>query len=95
MGIIKFLFGQDNRSKAQRDQWHPGTIVHNLPRRKNNKDGTCFACDGKGKVTLDCNACGGTGVYENGKTCSKCKGAGRITCECKKCGGTGWFKFKK
>ena len=106
MGIIKFLFGDDYRSKAQRDQWKPSVIGKNLISPINGY-GTCFKCGGTGNITLECRACSGSGQHR--KTCFCCRGSGRIerdakpcfACEgtgvkkgqtCKKCNGTGEFK---
>jgi DnaJ-class molecular chaperone len=62
MGLIKFLFGQDNTSKAQRDQYRPSTVGKNLISPINDF-GTCFRCEGTGSRTLDCRVCDGTGTY--------------------------------
>jgi DnaJ-class molecular chaperone len=106
MGIFKFFFGDDNRSRAQRDQWRPSVVGKNLISPINDY-GTCFSCDGTGSRTLECRACDGTGTHS--AVCRGCGGTGRFersaqqcfTCQgsgqkfgspCRKCGGTGQFK---
>ena len=56
LGVFKFLFGQDNRSKAQRDQYRPSTLGKNLISPINDY-GTCFPCEGTGSRTLECRPC--------------------------------------
>lgn len=106
LGLFKFLFGQDNRSKAQRDQWRPSTVGKNIISPINDY-GTCFSCEGSGSKTLQCGACNGTGTHTG--QCRGCQGTGRFelpakpcfNCEgtgqkfgkpCRKCEGTGNFK---
>ena len=49
MGLIETLFGQNNRARARRDQYRPSTFVKNAISPINTY-GTCFSCDGTGKV---------------------------------------------
>lgn len=55
MGLFKFLFGQDHRSRAQRDQYRPSVMWKNLISPINDY-GTCFGYEGTGHRTLDCRA---------------------------------------
>jgi len=102
MGIINFLFGNDNRAKAQRDQWNPFVVLKNAISPINDY-GTCFRCEGTGRVTLECRACHGTGTHDKpcfrcqktgkkrNKPCEKCAGTGIFSECCRKCNGVGHF----
>lgn len=106
LGMLKFLFGQDNRSRAQRDQYRPSVIGKNLVSPINDY-GTCFGCEGTGQRTLECRACHGSGEHTG--TCRACEGTGKherpakpcFGCSgtgtkfgntCQRCSGTGEFK---
>jgi DnaJ-class molecular chaperone len=71
-----------------------------------NTYGTCFKCEGSGKVTLTCKICSGSGTFSG--SCRKCEGSGTFTipersclsCQghglvhgrtCLKCAGSGVF----
>jgi DnaJ-class molecular chaperone len=84
LGLLKFLFGQDNRSKAQRDQWRPSVVGKNLISPINSY-GTCFGCQGTGRRTLDCRACSSTGWHSG--SCRACDGSGRHERPAKECFG--------
>lgn len=106
LGMFKFIFGQDTKSRAQRDQYRPTTVGKNMISPINDY-GTCFSCEGTGTKTLECRACNATGTHRG--QCRKCKGTGHFelpakpcyTCngsgkvhgnECRRCNGTGNFK---
>jgi DnaJ-class molecular chaperone len=89
MGLFKFLFGQDTRSRAQRDQYRPSVIGKNLISPINDY-GTCLSCEGSGSRTLDCRACSGSGTHTG--QCRGCQGSGRFerpAQKCFTCDGTG------
>ena len=75
MGVFKFLFGQDNRSRAQRDQFSPSVIGKNLISPINDY-GSCFGCEGTGIRTPECGACSGSGSHTG--QCNGCQGSGRF-----------------
>ncbi len=106
VGLLRFIFGQDNRSRAQRDSYRPCVIGKNLVSPINTY-GTCFGCDGTGSRTLECRACNGSGMHSG--QCRRCEGLGRLEraaqqcfgCHgkgqnlgspCRRCDGTGNYK---
>lgn len=89
MGVLGFFFGDDQQSRAERDQWRPSTIAKNLISPVNSY-GTCFSCEGAGTRTLSCGACDGSGSHTF--DCPKCASRGQVTLavqECFACHGTG------
>jgi DnaJ-class molecular chaperone len=93
------------RDRARSDQGGFWTSAKNKVSPVNSY-GTCFKCEGAGKVTLSCKPCNGTGTFKG--SCRKCEGTGTftipaktcLTCEgsgqvygkpCRKCTGTGIF----
>lgn len=106
MDLLKFLFGDDLRSRAQRNQFNPGVGLKNLISPINNY-GTCFACDGQGQRLLECGACTGRGKHSKAcghctatgtiilpaKPCFRCRGSGKTSeSACLRCSGTSQFK---
>lgn len=94
MGLFGFLFGDNRRERAQRNQWAPSVIGKNLISPVNTY-GTCFACNGSGSRTLTCNACQGTGKHA--AKCHRCQGTGvfeRPAQLCFRCSGTGLIDGK-
>lgn len=94
MGMFNFLFGDDYRAKAQRDQYRPSTIGKNFISPINDY-GHCFKCDGTGQRTLTCKICSGSGMHTG--QCRGCSGTGtfsRPAKECFVCNGTG-KKYEK
>lgn len=93
--MFNFLFKQDTKSKAKRDQYRPSTIGKNLISPINDY-GTCFSCDGTGRRTLECKVCNGIG-YHVGQ-CRACQGSGEYylpAMKCFECLGTGTKYGKK
>ena len=75
--------------KVERDQGRWSVVVKNAISPVNNY-GTCFKCDGKGKVKYDCQGCNGSGKYS--AVCRPCGGTGAVSVkdtECRNCGGEG------
>jgi DnaJ-class molecular chaperone len=103
MGLFRFLFGRDTRSRARRDAWRPAVVGKNLVSPVNTY-GTCFGCDGTGWRNVACRTCDGSGEYRG--ECRACRGTGRferparpcLACRgadsgpgppCRQCSGTG------
>jgi DnaJ-class molecular chaperone len=89
VGWFKFLFGTDNRARAQRDQYSPSVIGKNLISPINDY-GTCLACEGRGNRNLDCRVCSASGTRTG--PCKGCQGSGRFerpAQKCFTCDGTG------
>ncbi len=110
LNALFFVFSNDYKYRVKRDSYRPGTAMKNMISPINNCC-TCFKCDGRGKIDLECCICDRTGEY-NGQ-CKKCSEEGGIefpeqpcfTCNntgvCLKmvrnlsCGGAGIFKDAK
>lgn len=89
MTLWNFLFGDDRRARAQRDQWKPSVIAKNLISPVNNY-GTCLRCNGTGKIEFWCRVCDGSGIYT--RECRVCTGTGEFVLPlkpCSRCAGTG------
>lgn len=80
--MFDFLFGNNHRARAQRDQWRPTVIGKNLISPINDY-GTCFSCQGGGSRSLNCNACSNSGTHS--RQCPRCCGAGEIKFDAKPC----------
>jgi DnaJ-class molecular chaperone len=106
VGLLRFLFGDDLRSRSQRDQYSPDVVLKNAISPINHY-GTCFSCGGAGQRRLECRACHGRGVHSF--ACRGCQGSGEFVlraqacfaCEgsgmksgspCSRCQGSGQFK---
>lgn len=94
------------KARSRDDQYKFSTGVKNKISPINTY-GTCFKCEGAGKVVLTCKPCGGSGTFSG--ACGKCSGSGVftiperscLTCKgsglihgrsCMKCAGTGAFR---
>jgi len=104
--MFGFFFGQDTKSRSQRDQYRPSVVGKNAI-SPINRYGTCLACEGTGSRTLECKPCHGEGVHRG--TCNGCRGTGVFTrpakecfacsgkgkkghLQCRRCDGAGVFK---
>lgn len=77
------------KARARKDQGGFWTSAKNKVSPVNSY-GTCFKCEGAGKVTLTCKICEGSGTYKG--SCRKCNGTGTYTIpekRCLTCEGTG------